>query len=124
MLVGILSIVRHCAVWQFDNALTSEDLHHVVKVLEGEGFGPYTKDERKAIVTIVWKESSNRPWARNRNSTAYGLFGGLKGTYKNYGFEWGDPCAICQTRFGLTYIKKRYGSPVNALEFHNRKGWY
>jgi len=124
MLIGLLSIATHCALWQFDEPLTKSHINSALDVLAREGFGPYDEDDRQAIRTIVFKESSNRPWATNRSSSAFGLFGGLRSTYERYGFEYGDECAICQFRFGLTYIEKRYGSPVKALAFHNKKGWY
>lgn len=124
MLIGILSLASHCALWQFDEPITTTNINTCIDVLAREGFGPYTDKEREAVAKIIWKESSNRPWARSKVSTAFGLFGGLRMTYQGYGFKYGDECVICQFRFGLTYIESRYGSPTKALAFHNRKGWY
>jgi hypothetical protein len=31
---------------------------------------------------------------------------------------------VAQIQWGLNYIRQRYGSPVNALAFHLKNGWY
>lgn len=35
-----------------------------------------------------------------------------------------DTGMIEQIQLGIKYIKHRYGTPTNALAFHNRNGWY
>lgn len=76
-----------------------------------------------AINRLIQKESSWNPTAQNPTSTAYGLFQFLNGTWAGTGFsKTSDP--VRQTQAGLTYIKNRYGTPTEALRFHNRNNWY
>lgn len=75
--------------------------------------------EWRALVKLVHKESSWRPDAANPTSSARGLFqkmtsihGPVEGSVQG------------QAKWGLNYIKKRYGSPSRALAFHLRNNWY
>lgn len=74
----------------------------------------------EALETIVQKESSFNYLSVNKTSGACGYF-------QFY------PCSKmkceltdvdCQIEEGMKYIKKRYGNPTNALEFHINHGWY
>jgi hypothetical protein len=75
-----------------------------------------------ALQWIINKESSWNPNAQNPNSSAYGLFQFLDGTWGAYGGKTSDPGK--QTDYGLSYIKGRYGSPSAARSFHESHGWY
>lgn len=75
-----------------------------------------------ALQWIISKESSWNPNAQNPNSTAYGLFQFLDGTWSQFGKKTSDPGL--QTDYGLRYIKSRYGSPDAARAFHQNYGWY
>jgi resuscitation-promoting factor RpfB len=73
----------------------------------------------------LWtQESSWNPGAVNPSSGAYGI-PQANPTYT--GGEWGaysagDPQA--QVRWGLAYIKERYGSPCAAEQHEQADGWY
>lgn len=75
-----------------------------------------------ALERLVQKESSWNPNAQNPTSTAYGLFQFLNGTWGAYGEKTSDP--RLQAQYGMQYIKDRYGSPEQALAFHESHNWY
>ncbi|MDD5486676.1 MAG: transglycosylase SLT domain-containing protein [Dehalococcoidales bacterium] len=72
---------------------------------------------------IIQKESGGNPTAQNKKSSAYGLMQFLDNTWGNYGHQkTSDP--VQQIAAGIDYIKKRYGTPQNAVAFHQKNGWY
>jgi len=63
------------------------------------------------------------PYAKNPSSGAYGIFQFMPQTWGNYGVvKTSDPYK--QVSYGLRYIKVRYGSECQALNFHYAKGWF
>lgn len=69
------------------------------------------------------KESGWRNTAQNPTSTAYGIGQFLDSTWKGYGIaKTSDPAL--QVEAMARYIKARYGTPANALAFHNSHNWY
>lgn len=72
---------------------------------------------------IIQKESSGNPQAKNSKSSAYGLMQFLDSTWKNYGIGNRDN-PVDQVVSGINYIKKRYGTPQNAVAFWQQNGWY
>jgi hypothetical protein len=79
--------------------------------------------EWNALVDLISRESSWNPNADNPTSTAYGLFQFLDGTWGGTGYQrTSDPRT--QTLAGLRYILSRYGTPSQAIAFHNTHGWY
>lgn len=73
-----------------------------------------------ALESLVQKESSFNAVAVNPRSGACGLFQAWP--CQKMKCEFGD--ADCQVRWGIDYIKSRYGNPSNAWYFHQRNGWY
>lgn len=74
---------------------------------------------------LVARESSFNPNAKNKSSSAAGLFQFLDGTRASYGggkVDWSDPYQ--QALAGVHYIKDRYGTPEKALAFWDKNGWY
>ena len=66
---------------------------------------------------ILWMRESKWDYtADNKHSTAYGIPQILDMPT--------DTSFIEQIQLGIKYIKTRYGTPSNALAFHNRNGWY
>ena len=66
---------------------------------------------------ILWMRESKWDYtADNKHSTAYGIPQILDMPT--------DTSFIEQIQLGIKYIKYRYGTPSNALAFHNRNGWY
>lgn len=78
-------------------------------------------DQWKALETLWMKESGWRWWADNPTSDAYGIPQALPG--KKMGKGWKTDAAA-QIRWGLKYIKSRYGSPENAWGFWQKNNWY
>jgi hypothetical protein len=68
------------------------------------------------LETLWRKESNWRYWAKNKNSTAYGIPQGL-----TLNRNWAPRA---QVDWGLKYINERYGTPCAALNFHDREGYY
>jgi hypothetical protein len=80
-------------------------------------------EQWEALQWIIQKESSWNINAQNKRSTAYSLFQFLDQTWKSYGCIKNNDVENV-TQCGIKYIKKRYGTPVEAKVHHIRKGWY
>jgi len=90
----------------------------IVRNIAAKQYG-WSGKEWQALHTLVQKESSWNPGAANPRSSARGLF--QKMTSLHGPIERG---AAGQARWGLNYIRRRYGSPSRALAFHRRNNWY
>lgn len=83
----------------------------------------WSEYDYECLVKLWNRESSWNPYAVNKKSGACGIpqaypcSKASKGT--NYKTNWKT-----QVKWGLNYIKKRYGSPANAWEHSQRIGWY
>lgn len=76
-----------------------------------------------SLRALVQQESSFNNLAQNPTSTAYGLFQFLDSTWAGVGgHKTSDPWL--QTKYGLRYIKDRYGNPTAAWNFHKNHNWY
>jgi hypothetical protein len=72
---------------------------------------------------LVKLESHWNARAKNPTSRAFGIFQFLPTTWGNYNLKkTANP--YLQIKYGLHYIKVRYGTPCKALEFHLDHGWY
>jgi len=70
------------------------------------------------------RESGWRVHAGNRTSGAYGIPQALPGSKMAWaGDDWRDN-ATTQVRWGIHYIKGRYGNACIALDHSYRTGWY
>ncbi|MGW1914209.1 aggregation-promoting factor C-terminal-like domain-containing protein [Streptomyces sp. NPDC002076] len=77
-----------------------------------------------AFNKIVSHESGWNPSATNSSSGAYGLVQALPGSkMASAGSDWKTNPAT-QIKWGLDYMKSRYGSPVKAWKFWQANGWY
>jgi cell wall-associated NlpC family hydrolase len=87
------------------------------------GFGWKTGTQWNDINYIVEHESSWNPKSVN-SIGAYGLFQAYPGSkMAAYGKDW-QTNPVTQTKFGLNYIKSRYGSPEKAQAFWAKNHWY
>ena len=83
----------------------------------------WTEEDYNKLVLLWYRESSWNPNAVNKKSGACGIpqanpcSKASKGT--DYRTNWRT-----QVRWGLNYIKKRYGSPSEAWSHSQRIGWY
>ena len=94
---------------------TGDDVKDLVREVAIANFGI---GEWDALEELIMRESSWRHDAINPSSGACGLFQAL-------------PCSKIrsmaiedQIDFGMNYIKRRYGTPSNALSFHDSRNWY
>ncbi len=73
----------------------------------------------------LWTRESGWRWnADNPTSDAYGIPQALPGSkMASAGKDWRTN-PVTQIRWGLGYIKGRYGSPAGAMSFWNRHNWY
>lgn len=85
----------------------------------------YPSSWLEPVLELVARESSFNSNAKNKKSSAQGLFQFLDMTRKNYGgskVDWSDPTQ--QALAGLKYIKDRYGTPEKALAYWDKNGHY
>lgn len=77
-------------------------------------------EEVEPLRKIIQRESGFNNFAVNPSSGACGLFQALP--CKKMKCELGD--VTCQIKWGLSYIKSRYGTPSKAWEFWQEHHWY
>ncbi|KAL4795409.1 hypothetical protein BDV19DRAFT_389280 [Aspergillus venezuelensis] len=78
----------------------------------------------QCVDEIVQRESGWDQSATNAASGAYGLFQALPPSRMNSaGPDWRTNPRT-QIKWGLDYIKSRYGTPCAALAFRRVHGWY
>ena len=84
----------------------------------------YGDDQYSCLVKLWERESNWRHTARNKSSGAYGIPQSLPGT--KMATEGPDYLTNPETqiRWGVKYIKGRYGSPCGALAHSDKLGWY
>jgi len=84
----------------------------------------YGDDQYSCLVKLWNRESNWRHTATNRSSGAYGIPQALPGT--KMATEGPDYLTNPETqiRWGVKYIKGRYGSPCGALAHSDKLGWY
>jgi hypothetical protein len=76
----------------------------------------YDHKQLSCLFEIIDRESRWSVKAANPKSSAYGLFQQLK-------LKPGTKLSK-QVELGLKYINHRYGTACQALEHHNKRGWY
>ena len=75
------------------------------------------------LYELVMHESGFNNLAQNPNSSAYGMFQFLDGTWAGVGgHKTSDPWL--QTQYGLKYIQNRYNDPKGAWDFWQDHNWY
>ncbi|MCZ0981925.1 transglycosylase SLT domain-containing protein [Streptomyces diastatochromogenes] len=73
---------------------------------------------------VFTRESNWNPYATNPTSGAYGIAQALPARkYASAGSDWRSN-GITQVRWGLSYMKSRYGSPCGAWAFWQSRHWY
>ncbi|GAA2322272.1 hypothetical protein GCM10010149_89280 [Nonomuraea roseoviolacea subsp. roseoviolacea] len=82
-------------------------------------------EQHWAALEKLWtRESSWNQYADNASSDAYGIPQSLPGTkMASAGSDWRTNPAT-QIKWGLNYIKGRYGTPTRAWAHSQAKGWY
>lgn len=81
-------------------------------------------DQFTCFDNIIMRESVWDQFAANPSSSAYGIPQALPGSkMASEGADWKTNPAT-QIKWGLKYIKERYGTPCQAWSFKSAKGWY
>jgi hypothetical protein len=111
-------VVKEKCTKPFFGVLTISEMKKMAKwIAKGKVLEQYKSTrEWKALLTLWDRESRWDYTANNPHSTAYGIPQILRMPE--------DTPMLKQIDLGLKYIKHRYGSPTEALAFHNRNGWY
>ncbi|CAN5763480.1 hypothetical protein BH23CHL8_BH23CHL8_31090 [soil metagenome] len=83
-----------------------------------------TSDRQFRCLHVLWENESNWRVGAGHPSRAYGIPQAYPG-YKmgSAGSDWRTN-ATTQVRWGLRYIRNRFGRPCAALAFQNRNAWY
>jgi hypothetical protein len=85
------------------------------------GFGA---DQFSCLDNLWTRESTWNPSAENPSSGAYGIPQALPGSkMSEFGLDWRTN-PITQMKWGLNYIKQRYGTPCGAWAYSESVGWY
>jgi len=72
----------------------------------------------------LWmRESGWNVYAQNPASTAYGIPQALDGQMASVGADWRTN-PVTQIKWGLGYIRERYGTPCGAWDHEESAGWY
>ncbi|MFJ9677113.1 transglycosylase SLT domain-containing protein [Streptomyces sp. NPDC101194] len=78
----------------------------------------------RCFSNIVQRESNWNPGATNASSGAYGLVQALPGSkMASAGADWRTN-PTTQIKWGMDYMKSRYGSPCAAWSFWQANHWY
>ena len=82
------------------------------------------RDQYSCLVAL-WERESNWRWdAMNKSSGAYGIPQSLPGRkMAEMGADWVTNPET-QVRWGISYIKSRYGAPCGAMAHSNKFNWY
>jgi len=82
------------------------------------------RDQYSCLVAL-WTRESNWRWnAFNSSSGAYGIPQALPGAkMAEMGADW-QTNPETQIRWGVNYIKHRYGAPCGAMDHSNKFNWY
>ena len=84
----------------------------------------WAADQMQCLQTLWTKESEWRTTATNASSGAYGVVQSLPA--EKMASAGADYLTNYRTQinWGLDYVKERYGSPCDALNFHLSNNWY
>ena len=84
----------------------------------------WSEYDYECLVKLWNRESSWNPYAVNKKSGACGIPQSLPcKKMRSFGKDYKTNYKT-QIKWGLNYIKNRYGTPANAWNHSQRKGWY
>ncbi|MCW2790916.1 MAG: secreted protein [Nocardioides sp.] len=102
--------------------VSQDDPRTIARALLAE-FG-FSQDQFSCLDSLYMGESGWRVDADNPSSSAYGIPQALPGSkMASAGADWATN-PVTQIRWGLGYIRDRYGSPCSALSFKSGHGYY
>lgn len=84
----------------------------------------WSVNDYKNLEKLWQRESGWNAKARNKKSGACGICQALPcSKMKKYGKDYKTNCKT-QIRWGVDYIKRRYGNPTKAWKHFQKKHWY
>lgn len=84
----------------------------------------WSETDIDCLISLWNKESGWNPYAYNASSGAYGIPQALPGSKMASAGSDYQTNYQTQINWGLSYISSRYGSPQNAWNHSQNKGWY
>ncbi len=122
---GVTSLIRPVNASQGDIVLlaAARTPHQIARAMLSQ-FG-WSASKQFQYLSLLWeRESGWNKYAQNPYSGAYGIPQALPGSkMASAGPNWRSNAAT-QIRWGLRYIKARYGSPQRAWNHSQALGWY
>ncbi len=99
------------------------DPKSAARVIAAQTYG-WTAGQFSCLDSLWTRESRWNYRAQNSSSGAYGIPQALPGSkMASYGSDW-QTNPVTQIKWGLSYIKSRYGSPCSAWGHSESFGWY
>ncbi|WP_026642209.1 CHAP domain-containing protein [Bifidobacterium tsurumiense] len=97
----------------------------IARQMIASGYKEWDNENDWQALVWIWDHESGWRWnADNPTSDAYGIPQALPGSkMASAGADWKDNAAT-QIKWGLDYIKGRYGSPGRAKQFWLAHNWY
>lgn len=109
------------AIAEIESGKKGEYQLYALSILSDYG---WADSEIVPLIKLWNRESHWNPSAHNRRSGAHGIPQALPGSkMASEGSDWSSN-GKTQIRWGLKYIKGRYGSPSNAWSHSESHGWY
>lgn len=104
---------------------TPAEAQSIARKMISGAYKAWDNDTEWQALVWVWDHESGWRWdADNPTSDAYGIPQALPGSkMASAGADWKDN-ATTQIKWGLDYIKGRYGSPSKAKQFWLSHNWY
>ncbi|MFV0406586.1 MAG: hypothetical protein ACK5LN_07165 [Propioniciclava sp.] len=102
-----------------DTTKPREMARQMMKTKFGWGEDQFTCYDNIIMRESLWKVTADNPF-----SSAYGIPQALPGRrMASEGADW-KTNPVTQIRWGLKYVKQRYGTPCAAWSFKRARGWY
>ena len=109
------------AIAEIESGKKGEYQLYALSILSDYG---WADSEIVPLIKLWNRESHWNPSAHNKSSGAHGIPQALPGSkMASEGSDWSSN-GKTQIRWGLKYIKGRYGSPSNAWSHSESHGWY
>lgn len=107
------------------NHASPEDAKKIARQLLAQYFPKDHGGDQWSALEKLWTRESSWQWnATNASSGAYGIPQSLPGDkMASMGKDWKDNAGT-QIKWGLQYIKQRYGTPKDAWAHSESVGWY
>jgi hypothetical protein len=120
----VKTLVFALAVWFSASSPVLGAAKHTVNEAKEYARTTLGSEQFRCIDNIFQRESHWNPLAHNRTSGAHGIPQAVPGSkMRSAGKDWySNP--VTQTKWGIRYVNRRYGSACNAWAFWQRNGWY